>query len=139
MRAAMADEGEDDEARWRLLLFEDCDELIRGEAKQRSGQALSRLLNLTDGILGQGRGVLVALTTNEDLRTLHPAVVRPGRCLAQIEIGPLEPAEANAWLAASAGAGRVGAPATIAELYALRSGESVIGTTEIPAPTGMYL
>jgi hypothetical protein len=33
---------------WRLLILEDCDELIRGEAKQSAGQALSRLLNLTD-------------------------------------------------------------------------------------------
>jgi hypothetical protein len=48
-------------------------------------QALSRLLNLTDGLLGQGRKVLVAITTNEDLTRLHPAVVRPGRCLARIE------------------------------------------------------
>ena len=84
--------GEDDgtgKGRWRLLLLEDCDELIRGEAKHTAGQALSRLLNLTDGLLGQGRNVLVGVTTNEDLERLHPAVVRPGRCLARIEVGPL--------------------------------------------------
>ena len=40
--------------------------LIRGEAKHTAGQALSRLLNLTDGLLGQGRNVLVGVTTNED-------------------------------------------------------------------------
>jgi hypothetical protein len=48
---------------------------------------LSRLLNLTDGLLGQGRRVLAAITTNEDIRVLHPAATRPGRCLAQIEVG----------------------------------------------------
>ncbi|GAB4588090.1 DUF5925 domain-containing protein [Nocardia sp. IFM 10818] len=84
--------------RWRLLVLEDCDELIRGSAKESTGQGLSRLLNLTDGMLGQGRDVLVAITTNEHLSRLHPAVIRPGRCLAQLEVGPLSPAEAATWL-----------------------------------------
>jgi hypothetical protein len=44
--------------------------------------------------------VLVAITTNEDLARLHPAAVRPGRCLAQIEVGRLPRAEAIAWLGA---------------------------------------
>jgi Domain of unknown function (DUF5925)/ATPase family associated with various cellular activities (AAA) len=115
--AVGADDLGDEERRWRLLILEDCDELIRGEAKQATGQALSRLLNLTDGLLGQGRDVLVAITTNEDVRRLHPAVVRPGRCLAQIEVGRLSAIEATSWL---------GRPqhtdATLAELFALRDG-----------------
>ncbi|WP_329114998.1 DUF5925 domain-containing protein [Streptomyces sp. NBC_01465] len=115
--------GEDDgtaKGRWRLLLLEDCDELIRGEAKHTAGQALSRLLNLTDGLLGQGRNVLVGVTTNEDLERLHPAVVRPGRCLARIEVGSLTRKESVAWLGTEEGIGREGA--TLAELYALRRG-----------------
>ncbi|MEU0539861.1 DUF5925 domain-containing protein [Nocardia sp. NPDC005978] len=89
---------DDSKRKWRLLVLEDCDELIRGSAKESTGQGLSRLLNLTDGMLGQGRDVLVAITTNENLSRLHPAVVRPGRCLAQLEVGRLSPAEATAWL-----------------------------------------
>ncbi|MFV2121714.1 DUF5925 domain-containing protein [Streptomyces sp. Act-28] len=134
--------GEDDgtaKGRWRLLLLEDCDELIRGEAKHTAGQALSRLLNLTDGLLGQGRNVLVGVTTNEDLERLHPAVVRPGRCLARVEVGPLTRAEAVAWLGGEEeGVGRDGA--TLAELYALRRGTS---PTSFPEPrsagAGLYL
>jgi hypothetical protein len=117
--------GEDDgtaKGRWRLLLLEDCDELIRGEAKHTAGQALSRLLNLTDGLLGQGRNVLVGVTTNEDLERLHPAVVRPGRCLARIEVGALTRKESVAWLGTEEGIGREGA--TLAELYAARRGTS---------------
>jgi hypothetical protein len=113
-------EQSDGERRWRLLVLEDCDELIRGEAKAAAGQSLSRLLNLTDGLLGQGRDVLVAITTNEDLARLHPAVVRPGRCLAQIEVSALPYTEAVAWLGNSAGVQSGGA--TLAELYALRDG-----------------
>ncbi|WP_225730739.1 MULTISPECIES: DUF5925 domain-containing protein [unclassified Nocardia] len=128
--------------RWRLLVLEDCDELIRGEAKETAGQGLSRLLNLTDGILGQGRDVLVAITTNEDLSRLHPAVIRPGRCLAQIEVGRLSPAEAAAWLD-RAGAPRLGTVeygATLAELVAHRDGEARIrSVASDPASPGMYL
>ena len=117
--------GEDEgtsKGRWRLLLLEDCDELIRGEAKHTAGQALSRLLNLTDGLLGQGRNVLVGVTTNEDLERLHPAVVRPGRCLARIEVGALTRKESVNWLGTEEGVGREGA--TLAELYALRRGNT---------------
>ena len=126
---------DDDDRRWRLLVVEDCDELISGDAKNATGQALSRLLNLTDGLLGQGRDVLVAITTNEPLTALHPAVVRPGRCLAQIEVGRMSPAEAATWLGTTE---TVPHGATLAELYARRDGR----TTAAPAPTsdtGFYL
>jgi Domain of unknown function (DUF5925)/ATPase family associated with various cellular activities (AAA) len=140
------DDPDDDEApRWRLLVLEDCDELIRAEAKQSTGQGLSRLLNLTDGLLGQGRDVLVAITTNEDLNRLHPAVVRPGRCLAQVEVGALDAEQAAEWLGEPVPAGQSGRSgqvgpggATLAELFALRDGRSVT----VPEPavsTGLYL
>ncbi|GAA3766353.1 DUF5925 domain-containing protein [Micromonospora maritima] len=131
------DDGEEGEerTRWRLLILEDCDELIRGDARATAGQALSRLLNLTDGLLGQGRRVLVAVTTNEDLARLHPAVTRPGRCLARIEVGPLSHAEAVDWLGARAGVPAQGA--TLAELYALRAGTATAGA--VPVEIGGYL
>lgn len=129
--------GDDDEPRWRLLMLEDCDELISGEAKASAGQSLSRLLNLTDGLLGQGRNALIAITTNEDLATLHPAVVRPGRCLASIEVGRLAYAEAVAWLGASRGVGPEGA--TLAQLYALKTGAEPVTVPKPAAATGMYL
>ncbi|GGN61417.1 hypothetical protein GCM10010112_18560 [Actinoplanes lobatus] len=129
--------GDDDDPKWRLLMLEDCDELIRGEAKMSAGQSLSRLLNLTDGLLGQGRNALIAITTNEDLAALHPAVVRPGRCLASIEVGRLSYAEAAAWMGSPAGIGPEGA--TLAELYALRSGTQPVTVPKQAPSTGMYL
>ncbi|MDL4775535.1 MULTISPECIES: DUF5925 domain-containing protein [Thermomonosporaceae] len=158
MEVAVGDDDDEENRRWRLLILEDCDELIRGEAKASTGQGLSRLLNLTDGMLGQGRDVLVAITTNEDLARLHPAVVRPGRCLAQIEVGPLTRAESVAWLDEGTeggdgdgveGAGPAGRPdrhgigpdgATLAELAAMRKGEKRPEGRDVPASaTGFYL
>jgi type II secretory pathway predicted ATPase ExeA len=113
---------------WRLLVVEDADELIAADAKQRTGQALSRLLNLTDGIVGQGTRTIVLITTNEPLSALHPALSRPGRCLARLEVAPLSRDEASAWLERQ-GAGHLrprlnSGPATLAELYALLAEET---------------
>ena len=136
------DDGDDDGdergvGRRRLLVLEDCDELIRADAKQDVGQSLARLLNLTDGLLGQGLELLVAITTNERLARLHPAVVRPGRCLAEIEVGRLSPAEARAWLGRPARIGAEGA--TLAELFALRGQLSVVEEHTPVSGTGQYL
>lgn len=112
---------------WRLLLLEDCDELIRPDAKKSAGQALSRLLNLTDGMLGQGLRLLIGITTNEPLGNLHPAVVRPGRCLAELEVGALPEDAAAAWMRSNGvdPSKHDSGEKTLAELFALQHGAEV--------------
>jgi len=120
----VADDGEE---RWQLLVLEDAEALLR---KDTGGPAMSRLLNLTDGLLGQGLRCLFLITTNEPLAAVHPAVVRPGRCLAQIEFGPLPAAQASALL------GRpVPGPMTLAEVL----GTPPLETMDVPAAVGQYL
>ena len=97
----------------------DCDELIRAGAKRDAGQSLARLLNLTDGLVGQGLDVLVCITTNEDVAGLHPAITRPGRCAVQIHVGRLSRIEATRWLGHAGDDGPEGA--TLAELCARRA------------------
>ena len=128
---------DDEDRRWRLLVLEDCDELIRSEAKQGAGQSLGRLLNLTDGLLGQGLEVLVCITTNEELSRLHPAVVRPGRCISQIHVGRLPRPEATAWLGRDAGIGPDGA--TLAELFTLKGELQQFSHVEARETAGLYL
>ncbi|MER6668890.1 hypothetical protein ABT256_30345 [Amycolatopsis japonica] len=60
-------------------------------------------------------------TTNENVARLHPAVVRPGRCLAEIEVCPLPRDEAATWLGTEDGADIGAEGATLAELYRLRA------------------
>ena len=116
----------DGEDRWRLLILEDAGELIAADARAVTGQALSRLLNVADGVLGQGTRTLVLITTNEPLGRLHPATRRPGRCIADIEFVELGVAEANAWLAARAMARRVTRPTSLAELFVADDEEPVL-------------
>jgi hypothetical protein len=110
----------DDDDQWRLVILEDSGELIASDARTVAGQALSRLLNVTDGLLGQGMRTLVLITTNEPVKHLHPATRRAGRCLADIEFAALSTEEANRWLKARGEARRVDRPTTLAELYATR-------------------
>ncbi len=87
------------------------------------GQGLSRLLNFTDGLLGQGLNVIVLITTNEPLSAMHPAVIRPGRCLSEMEFGPLAVEAANRWLRVHGSNVTVAKPTPLAQLYATHSGK----------------
>ena len=133
----LGDDDEDQGPRWRLLVLEDCDELIRSDAKKGAGQSLARLLNVSDGMLGQGVDLIIAITTNEPLTRLHPAITRPGRCLAEIEVGPLSPSEARAWLGRPVAAPDGGL--TLAELYARRGDLELVTDEPAPLSTGQYL
>lgn len=108
---------------WRLIVLEDAGEMLAKDAKLQVGQGLARLLNLCDGLLGQGLRVLVLITTNEQIGTLHSAVSRPGRCLSQVEFARFSQAEAGEWLKTH---GRentaVMKQSSLADLYALLDG-----------------
>jgi hypothetical protein len=120
------DSDEEDDEAWRLLVLEDTGELLTSDAKHRSGQGLSRLLNVADGLLGQGLRVLVLVTTNEPIRSLHPAVSRSGRCVSNIEFPAFPADEADAWLEARGGSGDSTAR-TLASLFARLEGRDEPG------------
>ncbi len=114
-----------DEERWRLIVLEDAGELLAADARAVAGQALSRLLNVSDGVLGSGLRAIVLVTTNEPLRKLHPAIVRPGRTWAEVEFPALNGDEANAWLAERGSGTRVDRETSLAEAFALLRGRRV--------------
>lgn len=112
--------GRKEEDRWDLFVMEDANEFLAIDAKFHQGQSFARLLNLVEGLIGQGLKVLVLITTNEELKDIHPAVSRVGRCLMDVEFGAFGREEASAWLARQAGeldADIPGAGLTLAELY----------------------
>lgn len=108
------------EPKWKLVIVEDAGEMLGMTAKADTGQSLSRLLNLSDGLIGQGLRALVLITTNEEIGKLHPAVMRPGRCRAEMEFSQLSVEDGLAWLNDHGAAGkRLTEPKTLAELYDL--------------------
>jgi hypothetical protein len=116
-------DGGSDAGKWRLLILEDAGEMLARDAKVREGQGLSRLLNVGEGLIGQGLRVLTLISTNEKLESLNEAVARPGRTAVEVEFTALTAEECMAWLARhdKADAG-VSHPMTLAELYAIKNG-----------------
>lgn len=129
------DDTDDDGPPWRLLVLEDTGELLSRDAKARSGQGLSRMLNLVDGMIGQGLRVLVLATANEPLGRLHPAVARSGRSAATIEFGRFTADEAAAWLVSRGASAAAPVPTTLATLYARVAGREA-SPLELPTRIG---
>lgn len=75
-----------------VLVIEDADALL---AKRVAANmtALSTLLNLGDGILGGVLDLRVLVTTNTEPEAFDPAMLRPGRLIANVEVGPLRGAD----------------------------------------------
>lgn len=116
--------------RWQLIVLEDSGELLTVDASRKTGQGMARLLNLTDGALGHGLQTIVLLTTNEPMSKIHPAVSRPGRCLQLHEFERLSVQEANAWLKSHGLNLSVSKPTTLAELYAMKTGDFISGNND---------
>jgi hypothetical protein len=115
MMTTLVENQRGDDSRWRLIVVEDSAEFLRKDAKATGGQSFGRLLNLTDGLVGQGLKLIILVTTNEPFGELHPAIARPGRCLAHLEFGLFSPEEGSSWL------GRpVAEERTLADLYEAR-------------------
>ena len=118
---------DDNKKKWSLFIVEDVDELISSDAKQRTGQSLSRLLNLVDGLVGQGLQIIFLMTTNEPINKIHPALARPGRCLANIEFKPLSAEESIEWCNNhNLDSSDIKKPQSIAELYSRLNNKPVI-------------
>jgi hypothetical protein len=126
--------------RWRLIVLEDTGEMLQPDAKENVGQGLSRLLNVTDGLIGQGLRLLILVTTNEETGKLHPAVSRPGRCAVQVRFTSFDEAEACAWIAASGAdrdlTGEVDGSMTLADLFALKQGGRSALVERVPVGFG---
>lgn len=112
---------EDKDHKFRLLIVEDCGEMMGADAKQIVGQGLSRLLNVSDGILGQGTRLMILVTTNEEPGKLNPAIIRAGRCFSEIEFRRFSIDEANRWLEARGCEATAAESRTLSELYAVQN------------------
>jgi len=90
--------GAEGRADWVLIVIEDGDEFIDVGQREHKGQAIARLLNMADGIVGQGLNLLTLITTNVPMDRLNPALARSGRCLADIHVGGFSEDDARSWL-----------------------------------------
>lgn len=119
---------------WRLIVVEDAGQFVNKNADTNTGQAFSRLLNVTDGMIGQGMRVIVLITTNQPLSEMHEALSRPGRCLANVEFSKFSAKEANEWFGSTVTTSEM----SLAELYESQK-KTQIKTVKEESNVGQYL
>lgn len=125
------------QGRWRLFIIEDADEILGGE---KINTAMSRILNLTDGLMGHEINTLFCITTNQRLSTINDALSRPGRAMAEIEIPRFPVFAARAWLGPNHHGPMPTEPPSLAELYALSGSLPHISTGhDQQISSGQYL
>jgi hypothetical protein len=72
-----------------IIVLEDIGEVIAIDAAARYVDARANLLNFTEGFLSLLTDAIIIISFNYDIEKIDPAVLRPGRCLARIEINEL--------------------------------------------------
>ena len=115
----------------RLLILEDADQIV--EKNGTRSNDLSRLLNLTDGLVGASSDVAVLLSTNARAASLDSALLRPGRCLASVSFEPFTAFEASERIGRS-----VTSPHTLAQIFEATGAVERL-SNETLASIGQYL
>lgn len=70
-----------------IVILEDCEDLLKDRGVNNN--SLSTLLNISDGLLGDGLGIKFICTFNTNLKNIDPAILRKGRMKLKYEFKKL--------------------------------------------------
>lgn len=73
-----------------VLVIEDAEEILRDRAGTGDTTAVSNLLNISDGILGEALNILIICTFNVEKEFIDKALLRKGRMICEYYFGELE-------------------------------------------------
>jgi len=99
-----------------VLLLEDAEKVLRTRDEQ-DNTAISNILNITDGILGDCLNIMVVATFNIDRERIDPALVRKGRLLVEHHFVPISKDAADVIFERVGSERRASGPMTLAEIY----------------------
>jgi energy-coupling factor transporter ATP-binding protein EcfA2 len=99
-----------------ILLLEDAEKVLRSRDSQ-DNDAISNILNITDGILGDCLNILVIATFNIDREKIDSALVRKGRLLLEHYFKALSVEDSNKLLNKIGSSKKTDVPMTLAEIY----------------------
>ena len=99
-----------------VLLLEDAEKVLRSRDTQ-DNSAISNILNITDGILGDCLNILVVATFNIEREQIDSALVRKGRLLVEHHFEPLSEEASNKVLENIGSDRKASGPTTLADLY----------------------
>ena len=99
-----------------ILLIEDAEELLT-KRDATGSNAVSNLLNLSDGLLSDGFHIQIICTFNADLTRIDKALLRKGRLIASYAFEPLNQAKAQTLATALGQTTPVPEAMTLADIY----------------------
>lgn len=102
-----------------IFVIEDAENLIVSRDSENNS-AISMILNLTDGLLGEGLGIQFICTFNTHLSRIDKALLRKGRLKALYEFGALTVDKSNYLLESLNLEYETNKPMTLAEIYNLK-------------------
>jgi energy-coupling factor transporter ATP-binding protein EcfA2 len=101
-----------------ILVLEDAETiLMKRDISNGYAQAVSNILNLTDGILADGLNIQIIATFNTDLKNLDEALLRKGRLIAKYEFKELAIDKCNKIFENNDVEYRTSLPMTLAEIF----------------------
>lgn len=100
-----------------IIILEDCENAIRDRKGMGDASAVSLLLNMTDGILGDDLNMKFICTFNDDMKTIDSALLRKGRCISKYEFTELSKEKAQALLKERGIEALVDKPLTLADVF----------------------
>jgi hypothetical protein len=106
-----------------VLLIEDGEDVLKDRTLTNGNAAVSNVLNISDGIMGDALNILIICTFNCELDLIDEALRRKGRCIAEYKFLELTKAKGEALIESMYGKGvhlPEGEALTLANIYKLQ-------------------
>lgn len=113
-----------------ILIIEDAEEALVGQGSSRNS-AVTNLLNLSDGIIGDALRIQIITTFNTDFKNIDPAILRKGRLLSLYEFKELETEKAQSLLTSLGSQDTITKPMSLADIYNYNSTDYAIHDKKI--------
>ena len=130
------------DGRVKIYIVEDASQFLGKHSTETHESGVGALLNMTDGLLGQGLDFMFILTSNLPIGEMNEALTRPGRMFTQVEFRPLNSKEARAWLDIMAPDSDIkleGSQFSLASLYKMLDDQVLESAVMPKAAHGIYL
>jgi hypothetical protein len=98
-----------------VIVLEDCEDVLKSRSEYN--ESITTLLNLSDGILGDGFGIKFLCTFNCPVDRIDSAITRKGRLLLKYEVTALEQKKAQKLLNELGLKKKAEGPMTLADIY----------------------
>lgn len=113
-----------------VLIIEDAEEALVEQGSSRNS-AVTNLLNLSDGIIGDALRIQIITTFNTDFKNIDPAILRKGRLLSLYEFKELEVEKAQNLLTSLGSQDTITKPMSLADIYNYNSADYVMHNKKI--------